>query len=52
MLILKVFVAVEIAPLKKMLISKVAVKTSENIIFFFYVYFNGSISDRRNRLNV
>jgi hypothetical protein len=43
--------AVEIAQLKKMPIPKVTVKIGEQYNFF-YVYFNGSISDRRNRLIV
>jgi hypothetical protein len=43
--------AVEIARLKKMPIPKVTVRIGEQYNFF-YVYFNGSISDRRNRLIV
>ena len=42
---------IEIARLKKLHIPTVTVKTGEQYNFF-YVYFNGSISDRRNRLIV
>jgi hypothetical protein len=43
--------AIEIAWLKNCIFRRLLSKEVSNIIFF-YVYFNGSISDRRNRLIV